>query len=91
LEAFLQALTACHARLSTPPSIGSTLFNGHEQSIDKLLKQADIAMYQAKSSGRNTLRFFDPEMQASISARVKLEADLRLALAENQFKLYYQP
>jgi predicted signal transduction protein with EAL and GGDEF domain len=48
-------------------------------------------MYQAKSSGRNALRFFDPEMQASITAPVKLEADLRVALAENQFKLYYQP
>ena len=48
-------------------------------------------MYQAKNSGRNALRFFDPQMQARISARVKLEADLRLALAENQFKLYYQP
>lgn len=48
-------------------------------------------MYQAKTSGRNTLLFFDPQMQASITARVALEADLRLALAENQFKLYYQP
>ena len=73
------------------PSIGATLFNGHEQSIDELLKQADIAMYQAKSSGRNTLRFFDPQMEASISARITLEADLRLALAERQFRLYYQP
>ena len=73
------------------PSIGATLFNGHEQSIDELLKQADIAMYQAKTSGRNSLRFFDPQMQDSINARVLLEADLRLALAENQFKLYYQP
>jgi diguanylate cyclase (GGDEF)-like protein len=81
------AMHECHST----PSIGATLFNSHEQSIDELLKQADIAMYQAKSSGRNTLRFFDPQMQASISARVALEADLRLALAENQFKLYYQP
>jgi len=72
-------------------SIGATLFNGHEQPIDELLKQADIAMYQAKCAGRNTLRFFDKQMQISISARVALEADLRLALAENQFMLYYQP
>ncbi|MDD1605838.1 MAG: EAL domain-containing protein [Methylococcaceae bacterium] len=71
-------------------SIGATLFNNHEQPIDELFKQADIAMYQAKTAGRNTLRFFDPEMQARITARVALEADLRLALAENQFKLYYQ-
>jgi EAL domain-containing protein (putative c-di-GMP-specific phosphodiesterase class I) len=72
-------------------SIGATLFNGHEQSADELLKQADIAMYQAKASGRNALRFFDPQMQATINARVELEADLRLALKENQFTLYYQP
>jgi diguanylate cyclase (GGDEF)-like protein len=81
---------ATHDYHSTP-SIGATLFSGHEQSIDELLKQADIAMYQAKSSGRNALRFFDPQMQISISARVALEADLRLALAENRFMLYYQP
>jgi len=81
---------AAHDYHSTP-SIGATLFNGHEQPIDELLKQADIAMYQAKSAGRNALRFFDPQMQISISARAALEADLRLALAENQFKLYYQP
>jgi diguanylate cyclase (GGDEF)-like protein/PAS domain S-box-containing protein len=73
------------------PSIGITLFNGHEQSSEELLKQADIAMYQAKTSGRNALRFFDPKMQATITARVALEADLRIALAENQFELYFQP
>ncbi len=72
-------------------SIGAALFNGHGQSIEELIKQADIAMYHAKSKGRNTLRFFDPQMQSSISIRVALERDLRLALAENQFKLYYQP
>ncbi|MFZ2404435.1 MAG: EAL domain-containing protein, partial [Methylobacter sp.] len=73
------------------PSIGASLFNGHEQSTDELLKQADIAMYQAKTSGRNALRFFDPQMQASINTRVALEADLRQAVTENQFILYYQP
>ena len=47
------------------PSIGVTLFVGNQEiTVDELLKQADIAMYQAKSAGRNTLRFFDPEMQA---------------------------
>jgi diguanylate cyclase (GGDEF)-like protein/PAS domain S-box-containing protein len=71
-------------------SIGITLFKDCLQSIDELLKQADIAMYQAKTTGRNTLCFFDPEMQVSIAARVALQADLRLALVEQQFKLYYQ-
>ena len=76
--------------LSTP-SIGVTLFTGHEQSNEELLKQADIAMYQAKSSGRNALCFFDPKMQASINARAVLEEDLRLAMKEQQFIIYYQP
>lgn len=73
-------------------SIGAVLFHGHQQAIDEdeLLKQADIAMYQAKKSGRNCLRFFDPEMQKSISARVALEIELRQALEQQQFQLYYQ-
>jgi diguanylate cyclase (GGDEF)-like protein/PAS domain S-box-containing protein len=71
-------------------SIGVTVFNNNGQVIDELIKQADIAMYAAKVSGRNALRFFDPQMQININARVLLEADLRLALAENQFELYYQ-
>jgi diguanylate cyclase (GGDEF)-like protein/PAS domain S-box-containing protein len=82
-------LLTTHNYHSTP-SIGAILFNGYEQTIDELLKQADIAMYHAKASGRNTLRFFDLQMQAGIIARVALEADLRQAVAENQFEMYYQ-
>jgi diguanylate cyclase (GGDEF)-like protein/PAS domain S-box-containing protein len=74
----------------TTPSIGATLFNGHERTPDELLKQADIAMYQAKTSGRNTLRFFDPHMQSIISARFSLEDELRKAIDNQQFQLYYQ-
>lgn len=58
--------------------------------MGELLKRADSAMYQAKESGRNTLRFFDPKMQETLEARAGLERDLRVALAKNQFKLYYQ-
>jgi diguanylate cyclase (GGDEF)-like protein/PAS domain S-box-containing protein len=72
------------------PSIGITLFKNHGRNIEELFKQADMAMYQAKVAGRNTLRFFDPQMQANINARLALEADLHKALAENQFELYYQ-
>ena len=73
------------------PSIGITLFSAkHIQTIDELLKQADLAMYQAKKLSRNTLCFFDPEMQANITARVAMETDLCLALKRNQFKLFYQ-
>ena len=71
-------------------SIGICMFRNHEITVDELLKRADIAMYQAKSAGRNTLSFYDPAIQAAIEARAALESDLRLAIEENQFKLYYQ-
>ncbi len=72
------------------PSIGATVFSGHEYSMDELLKQADIAMYQSKQLGRNKLSIYDPEMQADITARALLESDLRQALANKEFTLYYQ-
>lgn len=79
-----------HSHYHSTPSIGITLFNSSKESIDDLLKQADIAMYAAKAGGRNTLRFFDPEMQTTIMARASLEADLIQALKNDQFKLYFQ-
>ena len=72
------------------PSIGVSLFRGHQSSLDEILKQADLAMYQAKSSGRNKVCFFDPAMQAEIEFRVELEKDLRGAIPLQQLELYYQ-
>jgi len=74
----------------TTPSIGITLFNGHQDTQEDLLKQADIAMYQAKKAGRNTLRFFDTEMEISINTRATLEKEMRSALDKQQFCLHYQ-
>jgi diguanylate cyclase (GGDEF)-like protein/PAS domain S-box-containing protein len=71
-------------------SIGAVVLDGDESSIDDPMKQADIAMYQAKASGGNTLRFFDSQMQVDINRRFQLENDLRVALAENQLRLHYQ-
>lgn len=71
-------------------SIGATLFNGHQQDPRDLLKQADIAMYQSKTEGRNTLHFFDPKMQKAIKVRVDMENELRKAIEKNQFQLHYQ-
>jgi diguanylate cyclase (GGDEF)-like protein/PAS domain S-box-containing protein len=73
-------------------SIGITLFVGTEQvNVEEPLKQAELAMYQAKAAGRNTLRFFDPQMQATVIARAGLESRLREALELSQFVLHYQP
>ena len=72
-------------------SIGITLFRDHSVSVDELMKRVDTAMYQAKAAGRNALRFFEPEMQAVVAARAALDNDLREAVEENQFRLYYQP
>ncbi len=71
-------------------SIGATLFNGREAGTEELLKQADIAMYQSKKIGRNTLCFFDPKMQVAINARAILENELNVAIELQQFQLYYQ-
>ncbi|WP_293600265.1 EAL domain-containing protein, partial [Polynucleobacter sp. 39-46-10] len=72
-------------------SIGITIFSGHRNdTLENILKQADLAMYQAKSAGRNTMQFFDTEMQSTLNARAALESDLRTALDLNQFQLYYQ-
>ena len=74
------------------PSIGIALFGPHQPcSVDELLKHADLAMYQAKAAGRNTQRFFDPEMQAAVRARSALEADLRRGLQQQEMQLYFQP
>ena len=73
------------------PSIGLVMFDGSVTNIDELLKHADLAMYRAKSAGRNTIRFYDPDMQAAVIAKAALEADLRESLEKDWFALAYQP
>lgn len=77
--------------INNTPSIGVVMIRGTTQNTDELLKQADIALYQAKDSGRATLCFFDPAIQAAFERRMALEADLRQALAQGEFHLHYQP
>lgn len=83
-------LLAGSERYSTS-SVGITIFSGQEDKIDDLLQQADIAMYQSKTAGRNTLRFFAPRVQAAINARAAMEDELREAIRLQQFVLCYQP
>ena len=73
------------------PSIGITLIGETEETVEEPLKRADLAMYQAKSAGRNTLRFFDPEIQTAIATRSQMEMDLRTAIAQQQLFLVFQP
>ncbi|ADJ64055.1 EAL domain-containing protein [Herbaspirillum seropedicae] len=75
----------------TTASIGATVFLGRAASVDELMKQADLAMYKAKETGRNALRFFDPAMQTAVLERATLEAGLRKAIDGNQLLLHYQP
>ena len=93
-DKYLTALNAVYSlsgyECLSSPSIGVTLFNDHQSGIEDLLKQADIAMYQAKKAGRNAVRFFDPKMQEAINQLVNLERELRTAIEQEQFQLYYQ-
>lgn len=72
-------------------SIGITLFDQSQESVDGLLKQADLAQYRAKAAGGQTFRFFDPEMQAKAIGSANLDVDLRVAIQKEQFMLHYQP
>ena len=72
-------------------SIGVTMFLGQRDSIDELLKRADIAMYQAKTAGRHTIRFFDQQLQSVVAMRVAMEVELRAGIDTEQLVLYFQP
>ncbi|MEW6436145.1 MAG: EAL domain-containing protein [Pseudomonadota bacterium] len=78
-------------RLTISVSIGIAVAPGDGMAYDKLLKSADVALYLAKADGRATWRFFEPEMDVRLQMRRALELDLRDALANNEFEVYYQP
>lgn len=90
LHRFDQQGVAAAVKHHSSASIGITLFSGIEINCEDLLRQADMAMYQAKQAGRNTLCLFDPDMQSSLNRRAELEADLRFALHNDQLRLTYQ-
>lgn len=72
------------------PSIGVSLYRGNEETVEELLKHADMAMYQVKDAGRNAVRFFDLDMQRRVEARAAMESDLRGAVIGHQLNLHYQ-
>ncbi|MGU3659997.1 MULTISPECIES: EAL domain-containing protein [unclassified Methylobacterium] len=77
--------------LTIGASVGVALAPEDGTDADRLLKNADLALYRAKLDGRGTYRFFEPEMDARMQARRKLELDLRQALARREFQLHFQP
>jgi len=80
-----------HLEYHSSASIGITLFDKQNTSAEELLKQVEVAMYEAKSSGGNSYRFFDKDMLDIVNTRAALEADMRQGLLQEQFVLYYQP
>jgi len=78
-------------QVTTDASIGIALAPQHGTDLDQILKNADLAMYAAKSAGRRTYRFFEPEMDARVRARRILEMDLRQAISDGAFEVHYQP
>jgi diguanylate cyclase (GGDEF)-like protein/PAS domain S-box-containing protein len=91
LAAFTEAFQLDTYEYPCTPSVGVTLFSPEDRNVDELLKRADLAMYDAKTAGRNGLRFFDPAMQIMITARAALETDLREDLKGGKLLLHYQP
>ena len=90
LASFLAPFVVGSNQCRTSPSIGVTLFGHPQDTVEELLKHVDLAMYEAKGAGRNTLRFFDAQVQAAVVAEAALEADLRMALERGEFRLHYQ-
>lgn len=89
-SALAQPYTLEQYEQHSSPSIGVCLYRGRDETVESLLKHADMAMYQAKDAGRNAVRFFDPVMQHAVESRSALEADLRRAVPDQQLHLYYQ-
>ena len=90
LASFMAPFVVGPTQCRTSPSIGVTLFGHPQDTVEEILKQVDLAMYEAKRAGRNTLRFFDAQVQAAVVAEAALEADLRMALERGEFRLHYQ-
>jgi diguanylate cyclase (GGDEF)-like protein/PAS domain S-box-containing protein len=91
VRAFRRPYLLQHQEYEGTASVGATLFQGRSETVDDLLKRADLAMYRAKAQGRNNLCLFDPAMESAAASRVALLADLKKALANGEFELHYQP
>lgn len=91
LDAFDTPFELDSEALRCTPSMGVTMFEGSRTKADDLLRQADMALYQAKDRGRNQMCYFDPALQLAVTERAALETQLRNALEHDELELHYQP
>ncbi len=91
LNAMAESFWIADRECFSTASIGITVFGDRRDSTSEILQQAEIAMYQSKTAGRNTIRFFEPALQNAVNARAAMEEELRQAIRGDQFLLYYQP
>jgi len=91
LQAFEEPLLLDGQPMPVTPSIGVSIFPEDGDTIETLMRQADLAMYEVKSRGRNGWMFFAEEMNRAVQERLQLERDIRRAIDQRQFRLYYQP
>ncbi|MBR0898600.1 EAL domain-containing protein [Bradyrhizobium tropiciagri] len=90
-KALSEPIDLGHHRATTTTSIGIAIAPRDGTDSDEVLRSADLALYSAKSSGRGSFRFFEPELDRLLQARRSLERDMRSALANGEFELHYQP
>ena len=91
LQAVIQPVFIEGNQVLTAASVGIALSSADNQDPDRLIKNADMALYRAKSDGRNTFRYFEAEMDVKAHARRTMEMDLRMAIARDEMELHYQP
>jgi EAL domain-containing protein (putative c-di-GMP-specific phosphodiesterase class I) len=91
MEVFASTFSVAGQEFRTTASIGISVFPRDGESAELLLKNADIAMYKVKSSGKNSYAFFTHEMNSSYQERISLENELHQAIQNSEFELHYQP
>src|SRR5208283_4445842 len=91
LKAFSEPFEVGSGPVRVSASVGLAVAKDGEKTADRLIHEADIAMYRAKAVGRNRFAIFDADLRIEVDRRLRIERDLRHALERNEFELHYQP